>query len=497
MLAAPIKMERQQSQQKESSERWNVTAGAFLLQIQLLVGTSIFFGRDCVSGITNVAASLGLHRDALLRATQIGVCSTVASCALFVAFEILCSRRLSAFALFGTPIAMVCIDLVTDGTISSSSTIYTFLVALVASLFYSKQLAMASSTLHVAITATRDKPLGLIGTTCLAVLNVVYLISWGVSTTGLIVWASDQKHLVPCRDLHPHDMVENQNMSTFDSFGSHHFESTLCEKQSRLHPCMIVILVFSQFWTRRVFKSWAHASASNEIGSWWTGRSPRQIRSFTTYLDYICRESLVIPILGLLGTLSGANLVSRRLMARFPASFRQEHTPTDSKWTAENTRFLNSWYFVVLGIYAQNSTSTSNPHANTGCQPPDFGHLRDNRFVFLVIFLCKLSIAMISGCFACVAEFSLLGHSEGIISSPKTTFCVAFVSGFITGGAILTSLEGATKTILVCLAESFPEDDFKKTRLAFELKNAVQQAYPPPSANDSQMLKAAKQLTAI
>jgi hypothetical protein len=46
------------------------------------------------------------------------------------------------------------------------------------------------------------------------------------------------------------------------------------------------------------------------------------------------------------------------------------------------------------------------------------------------------------------------------------------------GNRLLVFIEGSVRTMIVCFTETFPKDDFKKTRLAFELKKGWQEVYP-------------------
>jgi hypothetical protein len=494
------------------SSPWNqATSIVFMLQIQLVVGISIFFSAEAISGIdAMVDDSFEIGRSSFWRLLIISLLCSIVSCMGFLVFIINYSRKMVPFSFFAAPTAMACVALVTgycnrDRSIWESFYIFrataeAFMVTVIAYWLCQDRSTGASATLHGALTAVwANSSLHYYQSIVLIVLNNAWIVAWTIGAFGVHCWAREQRLLVPCQEMSIRDAFRYANVSsTADNVILH---DSLCEKDYSLPPAVYMLLGASLYWTQQTFKGVIHATTAYSMGNWWKGSSrPDDARhhvigsslsssaAAATAFGSLCHMAFTLPLLQVL----------RRMVHTYDyAQAMIDRKPTNNKEDFENLllSYLRgvvselgssspSWSFVTIGYYEQEEDYVSAERKVTELfLSRRWTHLLEERTVYRILWLCHFAIAVTSGCLAWCAtlveqEIMMTSNREEPEWSNKSAFLAGFLWGLIMGSSILTFIEGAVRTIIVCFAETYPEDDFKRTRLAFEMKRGLEQVYP-------------------
>jgi hypothetical protein len=236
----------------------------------------------------------------------------------------------------------------------------------------------------------------------------------------------------------------------------------------------------SLYWTQQTFKGAIHATTAYSMGNWWKGR-PADARHFigssllAGAFGSLCHITFSLPVLQIVRRIVHTYAYAQAMIDRKPTNDFENLLISYLRGVSE---FGSPWSFVTIGYYEQDYVSAEKK-ATELFLSRHWTHLLEERTVYRILLLCNFAIAVTSGCLAWCATLveQEITHREPEWSN-KSAFLAGFLWGLIMGSSVLTFIEGAVRTIIVCFTETYPEDDFKRTRLAFEMKRGLEQVYP-------------------
>jgi hypothetical protein len=492
--------ERSQMWTSKSPERRNAAVSAtFVLQIQLVLGISVFFGKEALSGIRAMAESQDIDLASLYHIVAVSLACSIIACGCFLAFAMLFSRKVIHFSFIAPSAAAVftcaAISYYTIEKNQGEAQVIVFkatatlcLVLGIAYYISRKHLPFPASTLHVALRAVQDHPWLLKQSLTLMALHNLWLALWAFGACGVFFWTEEQRQLVPCRELGSSEAERYADATPIYTpkgfYGAYLSPSdVLCEGKCSVHPVVAILFVLSVYWTNQTFKNVLHVSVASTLGKWWIGESPVPTSIFSALpmsFGSLCADSFQTP------PLRPVNLFETRTNAEdhnndAPNGQAQKQEVLDLGQLRQHNEYPNSLSFLYVGLYGHDYVSSGN-RAMAAFRSRGWNHLLKDRSVSNAMMLFKFVIAVTSGCLAWTAESTFMGHELSNEDEAewyeRTSFLVAFILGWKMGSSLLMFIEAAVRTIIVAVTDSSPEDDFRKARLFIELKRGWQEVYP-------------------
>lgn len=293
-----------------------------------------------------------------------------------------------------------------------------------------------------------------------------------------------------------------------------------CEPEvSRGHLPLLVVLLFSLYWTSTVIKNVVRATVASAIGSWWF--YPREMsplccpavlkplsRSLSSSLGSICFGSLVVQLAEFVSFFTAPNdgrgsscLMAGAKIASEKNSEVVADGPNDHPDSAADTvglsgrltsslngfaavlRTCNRWSFTYIGMYSYSFLEAGERALQLFETRDRTGAVRDTLIHNILLMSC-IVIGGSTGIFAAVVE-ETDGFEFSSFSRPVTSaFIVGALMGFILSDILLLGFVGsAVNTVLICFASAPMEFERNHPILSRDMREAWSlQVWEPAAA---------------
>lgn len=251
-------------------------------------------------------------------------------------------------------------------------------------------------------------------------------------------------------------------------------------------PGIIFLLLFllALFWTQQVLKNTIHVTIAGTVGEWWF--NPTYASSFcsraiwdsafraTTYsFGSICLGSLLVAVIQTLRQIlynarrnsDGDNIllcIAECILACLE----------------DLSKIFNQWAYVYVGLYGYKYIEAGKNVMNL-LRQRGWSVIISDDLISNTLSLTCIVLAGISGCTgvmlnaACKEWLADLGDS-----SAGFAFIVAFIIGLVISTILMSAVDSASNTIIVCFAEAPAEGQANHPELSEDMVDAWKKIYP-------------------
>lgn len=149
--------------------------------------------------------------------------------------------------------------------------------------------------------------------------------------------------------------------------------------------------------------------------------------------------------------------------------------------------YFNSWAFVYVGIYGYDYL-TAGKNVIAMFQAQGWSAFISDRLVYRVLYSVHIGVGLMAGCAALLGDMAtgpvfgkdVNSHSDSDTAEMSHLLCffLGLIIGMILSSVSLFVVESATRSIIVCFAESPMEFQEHHPDLCEEMKQGWSQAYP-------------------
>jgi Plasma-membrane choline transporter len=277
-----------------------------------------------------------------------------------------------------------------------------------------------------------------------------------------------------------------------------HPDDGLCDAQPNI--AVVWIFLFSLYWSQQVFKNILNVVTAGTVGTWWfcseNGTNDSAAASFgwacgfrdvgdSLYraLSYsfgsICLGSLLVAILQLLESMLSSACHHRRGSALLLCVL-ECLVHLLRRWI----EYFNAWAMVYVGLYGYDYLTAGKNVVNL-FKTTGWTTFIADRLVYRALMLCQLGIAVLTGIFSVLMDM-VLGpvfvddNSDGNqdLGSQQMSFLLGMFLGLFLSSTVLTVVESAVRTVIVCFAESPGEFAMHHPDLCAEMTRGWSETYP-------------------
>lgn len=258
-------------------------------------------------------------------------------------------------------------------------------------------------------------------------------------------------------------------------------ENEECEVQVS-HPGFAILWVFFLFWTQQVFKNVIHTTVAGLVGTWYfdpqdankfcsSAISSSLFRSLTHSFGSICFGSLCVAILQTLDWIVQSLRRQREQEGSQNASMALLLCCLDCILTLLQgiMEFFNKWAFVYVGVYGYDFM-TAGKKVMTLFRERGWTVIINDNLISNALGLMCFVIALLNGLSVTFLDHDYENPSYGY-------FGLGFMTGLILSLTIMSIIDSAVSTIIVCFAEA-PEDFERNHRIhSREMREAWNNVY--------------------